>query len=171
LFHLRLKTGVLLGCEFANVSAISYGEFKMREWITEVNALLEDLSKRDLPFGFSLENNFVSEPSASADDLANFIAEYQLSPTLKDFYLSCGEINWSNVQNGYWIHPLEALKAWRQGGDVTRITGDLAGDVIVCGTTGCGGRFALRPATRKSYTCLHNQASTRPNRELYWMEQ
>ena len=115
----------------------------MQKWVEQANALLEDLSKQNLPFGFSLEENYVCKPSGN-DALENLLSTYQLSSSVRDFYLSCGGLAWNNVQNGYWVDSLESLAARRQSGDVITITGAFAGEVIVCGTTGSGGRFALR---------------------------
>jgi hypothetical protein len=63
---------------------------------------------------------------------------------LVELYSRCDGADLPDVQNGYFLHSLKTVLAAKDNGEPTSVSGPHGGEVIVVGSDGGGGRFAVR---------------------------
>lgn len=111
-------------------------------WIHDVNIVLEQLKKKDL--GYPHSPNVVLPPG-DKDLLHQLLAEAKLNedPQIGAFYELCDGISCPDIWNGYFIHTtklaLRSLRTWP-----VEISGPIACKILVFGSDGGGGLFAMQ---------------------------
>jgi hypothetical protein len=111
-------------------------------WRTRMETALEEL--RDIDLGYPQDENVLGPPAGPAA-LAEFASRAGLDPRspLVDFYRACSGVSLPDVHVGYFIHEPGLVLRGLEGGEPRRLTGPYARAVVVFGTDGGGGRFAL----------------------------
>jgi hypothetical protein len=107
-----------------------------------MEAAVEALRESDL--GYPLSENVLGPP-ADPGLLADLTSRARLDPLspLVSLYRVCASVSLPDVHVGYFIHEPSLVLKGLERGEPRRITGPLARDVVVFGTDGGGGRFAL----------------------------
>lgn len=111
-------------------------------WRARMETALEEL--RGIDLGYPQDENVLGPPADPAA-LAEFVSRAGLdsrSP-LADFYRACSGVSLPDVHVGYFIHEPALVLGGLGGGEPRRLTGPYAREVLVFGTDGGGGRFAL----------------------------
>lgn len=111
-------------------------------WRTRMEAVLEEL--RDIDLGYPQDENVLGAAGDPAA-LAEFVSRAGLDPRapLVNFYRACSGVSLPDVHVGYFIHEPGLVLRGLEGGEPRRLTGPYAREVLVFGTDGGGGRFAL----------------------------
>lgn len=111
-------------------------------WRTRMEAALEEL--RDIDLGYPQDENVLGPP-ADPTALAEFTSGAGLDPRspLVGFYSACSGVSLPDVHVGYFIHEPSLVLRGLEGGEPRRLTGPYAREILVFGTDGGGGRFAL----------------------------
>jgi len=114
-----------------------------QDWCSSVNQLVSRLYEID--FGFPLGENKVAPPQ-----LSRIVEEVFDHPSLRpfgvlwDYYAHCDGFSLPDVHVGYFIKPVSKLIVVDPESEPTEILGPFAGKVLVIGSTGGGGLFAIR---------------------------
>ena len=111
-------------------------------WLARMNNALELL--RDLDLGYPMGENIVHPPPdrtiisrlASAADLP-------IQSKLMSVYEICNGVSLPDIHVGYFVHPAETVIRGLERGEPTSLTGPHRRSIVVFGTDGGGGRFAL----------------------------
>lgn len=99
---------------------------------------------REIDLGYPQGENVI-HPATDPAALAEFVARAGLEPRspLVALYRVCAGVSLPDVHVGYFVHAPGLVLRGLEGGEPTRLTGPYARDVLVFGTDGGGGRFAL----------------------------
>ncbi|WP_338596897.1 hypothetical protein [Saccharopolyspora sp. SCSIO 74807] len=103
-------------------------------------------------FGYPPDDNVVTRAEAGGESEA--IAELSsmgASSDLLEFYSEVHEVSLPDVQNGLFIESATAVVDGAKDGQPTRVTGAVEDSVIVIGSDGGGGLFALSRSDGKIY--------------------
>ncbi len=117
----------------------------MKIWLKKANELLIEL--REVDFGYSLDENIIRPPKREDyTQLTLSNSGYSDNQMLYNFYLECDGLSWPDVHNGYFIHSVEKLneKEQRKSNLPTKISGIYRSPILVFGSDGGGGLFAVR---------------------------
>jgi hypothetical protein len=115
----------------------------VRGWISEARGLLAQLSRIDL--GFPQGDNMVRPaPGAEALDLLIDQAGFDRSSSLVAFLRECDGLSLSDVHVGYFIHSVEQILQGFRSGEPRQVSGVDPLTILVFGSDGGGGRFALQ---------------------------
>jgi len=117
----------------------------IKSWIKSASLLLNELAEID--FGYPLGENIIRSPkNKDIVQLSLSNVGYSNDKTLYDFYLTCDGLSWPDVNNGYFINSIEKFngKELLQKMVPVKITGAYADSIMVFGSDGGGGLFAIR---------------------------
>jgi hypothetical protein len=113
-------------------------------WRLQMEAEIEQL--RNLDLGYELDENVIFPPGDPGTLLGlNDAAGLEAESPLSAFYRACGGVSLPDAHVGYFVHKPELVVRGLSSGEPRRITGAFEGDVLVFGSDGGGGRFALVP--------------------------
>lgn len=114
----------------------------LRSWKGRVTFAIAELEKLDL--GYPLSGNLLHAPAGETGlkQLSEESLVSESSPLLA-MYRQLDGLSLPDVHNGYFIHSVELVLRGLDGGEPRRITGELARPILVFGTDGGGGRFAI----------------------------
>ena len=113
-------------------------------WRAEAERLLGELRRTD--FGYPLGDNVVRPAVALNDSIAAQLAGLHsaCAAKLDAFFSICDGISWPDVHNGYFIKQRKEIGQIKNEYDPTKIIGDMAGRIVVVGSSGAGTLFAIR---------------------------
>lgn len=115
----------------------------VKSWISETHGLLAQLGQLDL--GFPQGDNVVRPaPSLEALDLLVAQAYIERSSPLVAFLQECNGLSFPDVHVGYFIHSVEQMLHGFRSGEPRQVSGNEPLTVLVFGSDGGGGRFALQ---------------------------
>lgn len=114
----------------------------MLTWRARMENALEEL--RGIDLGYPQDENVLGAAGNPAA-LAEFVSGAGLNPRspLAAFYDACSGVSLPDVHVGYFIHEPGLVLRGLEGGEPRRLTGPYAREILVFGTDGGGGRFAL----------------------------
>ena len=103
-------------------------------------------------FGYPPDDNVVTraEEGAERESIAE-LSSMGASSDLLEFYSEVQEVSLPDVQNGLFIESATTVVDGAEDGQPTRITGAIEDSVIVIGSDGGGGLFALSGSDGKIY--------------------
>jgi hypothetical protein len=112
-------------------------------WTALLKSLLEQL--RQMDFGYPLGANVIRSPqSISLVDECLESVELHEHGSIHDFYSACDGISLPDVHVGYFVKPVAELPRVRLQSEPIEVVGETSGRIVVFGSTGGGGLFALR---------------------------
>ncbi len=108
-------------------------------WISDLQLLLDELEHIEL--GYPLGDNKIC-PALPAEAVSQLASRSDLTALgqVRAFYDQCNGIDLPDVWNGYFVHGLEIVCR----GEVRAIQGVVNASVVVLGSDGGGGKFAVR---------------------------
>ena len=112
------------------------------DWTTRMAAALKALA--DIDLGYPQDENRIN-PASDEALLERLAAVAGLGPqsALMSFYRRCGGASLPDVHVGYFVHSPELVLRGLERGEPRRLTGPQARPILVFGSDGGGGRFAL----------------------------
>src|SRR5579864_8251169 len=101
---------------------------------------------RDLNLGYTQGLNSLRPPAKAAElsILKDRFGRF-LSDELLEFYALADGIDLSDVRIGYFLHPISKILDRERMGEPIRVSGLLDGEILVIGSDGGGGKFAVIP--------------------------
>lgn len=112
-------------------------------FILRLGGLLRDMYGID--FGYPLGENKIVPPN---DYIEQFKAIAALPPSAVTFYKNCDGVSLPDVQNGYFIHGAEVIALnSSEPLEIVDVRTQAAIPILVFGSTGGGGRFAMNLET------------------------
>ena len=117
-------------------------ETSLKQLLIEIGTLLD--SVRHLKLHYSLDRNLINAP-ASPETWHKLLTTTAIPPQspLAEFFLLCDGVRASDVCNGYWIHNADIIIGQFCSGEPIRITAPISVNILVIGSDGGGGRFAI----------------------------
>jgi hypothetical protein len=114
-------------------------------WTEEMLRLLSKFM-RNFEGGYGYppgENRLLEATSARGRGAAEALSSAGAPRELIDFYLKIDEVSMSDVDNGFFIHPYKDVIEGIGGAQPTELTGFTSDRIIVFGSDGGGGLFAI----------------------------
>jgi len=131
---------------------------ELSTWLSDMRLLLEKFKKKDI--GYPHQSNDISPPGKEAL-FKKLLAKtgFDESSQVARFYKSCDGFSLPDVWNGYFIHSTKLTLKFLETGPF-EVTGPLAGKIIVLGSDGGGGLFAIRRDGPGEMLHLHEDGVT-----------
>lgn len=117
---------------------------ELEKWLDKLQERLQELAQADL--AYPPGNNTV-HPPVTVERLSVVASSLHLRQEVVGLYQVCDGLSLPDVHNGYFIHPIDQIQRSSQSGGPMAIDGGpYRGPIVVFGSHGGGGLFAIRAA-------------------------